>query len=925
MPLNRVVIDWHQPALLSTAEYLIARYATRAQLDLHHLLVALPGGRAGRRLLEILVDQAAARHLALVPPRIVTVGQLPELLYDSERPHATTFTQQLAWVEALHTTDPAVLTRLAHDLPPPTDLLAWLAFGDLLATLHGELAGDGLTFADVAARGPTLPSFRESERWHALATLQASYLQVLDTLGMWDPYTARLWAITQRVCRTDCDILLVGTVDLNLTQRAMLDQVADRVTALLFTPAELAERLDAHGRVVTQAWQDSRIDLDAVDVMLVDRPNDQADAVVDALARYHGRFAADDVTLGVPDTTLLPYIQQRLDAHELPCRYGPGGALLHTEPCRLLKAMAEFLEQESFAAFANLARHPAIDRWLTTQGISGAWLMELDDYYCEHLPARMTGHWSDTHQPHHLLHRAFAALAELLQPFRGESRQPHQWADTITGLLLQVYGHTALDTVVEGQRSILEACESIHQAVHDQLEVHASLAPAVTGAAALRLTLHSLGGVTMPPRFDSAAIELLGWLELPLDDAPALIVTGFNEGYVPASQTGALFLPDALRSHLGLQDNARRYARDAYFLTMLAASHRHLTLIAGRRTPDNDPMLPSRLLFAGHDEAVVSRTLDAFVRRDHADHRQPLRSTRLTPGAARSHFTIPPPMPLPSPVSFMRVTEFRDYLACPYRYYLKHRLGLQSVDTTASELGGREFGILIHDVLQDFATGPAVKAQRADTIREALYSTLDALVRQVYGEEPLPAICLQAEQARGRLDKFADWQADWSRQGWRIAEVERHVGGQDAWLMVDGMPMYLRGRIDRIDVHERTGTRVIFDYKTGDMPSEPDKAHRSRQGEWHDLQLPLYRHLVPERGSDGPSQLGYILLPRTLQDTGACIAPWSPADLEQADQVAADVVRQVRAEKFWPPSELGLLDDFAVICQTEQLRTHPDA
>ena len=24
----------------------------------------------------------------------------------------------------------------------------------------------------------------------------------------------------------------------------------------------------------------------------------------------------------------------------------------------------------------------------------------------------------------------------------------------------------------------------------------------------------------------------------------------------------------------------------------------------------------------------------------------------------------------------MRVTEFRDYLACPYRYYLRHRLKL---------------------------------------------------------------------------------------------------------------------------------------------------------------------------------------------------------------------------------------------------------
>ncbi len=49
MPINRVVVGWSQPALQSTAEYLIKRYAAHAELNLQHILVALPGGRAGRR------------------------------------------------------------------------------------------------------------------------------------------------------------------------------------------------------------------------------------------------------------------------------------------------------------------------------------------------------------------------------------------------------------------------------------------------------------------------------------------------------------------------------------------------------------------------------------------------------------------------------------------------------------------------------------------------------------------------------------------------------------------------------------------------------------------------------------------------------------------------------------------------------------
>ena len=57
-----------------------------------------------------------------------------------------------------------------------------------------------------------------------------------------------------------------------------------------------------------------------------------------------------------------------------------------------------------------------------------------------------------------------------------------------------------------------------------------------------------------PPRSDRAAIELRGWLELPWDDAPALVVTGMNEGMVPASGGSDLFLPDTLRRRLKLDD-----------------------------------------------------------------------------------------------------------------------------------------------------------------------------------------------------------------------------------------------------------------------------------------------------------------------------------------------------------------------------------
>ncbi|HSX83602.1 MAG TPA: hypothetical protein VLQ80_34250, partial [Candidatus Saccharimonadia bacterium] len=610
--MRKVFIDWSTPALPSTAEYLCTRYASDGALDLQRIIVVLPGARAGRRLLEILVDQAEARRLVLVPPQLVTVGQLPELLYAAQRPVANALTQQLAWVEALRHTETPVLAHLTRHLPSDQDLFAWLAFGELLATLHHELAGEGLAFADVATRGEALAAFRESARWHAMAAMQARYLQVLEAHGVWDQPTARLWAIDHGACRTGCDIILVGTVDLNATQRAMLAQVTDRVTALIFAPPALVDRFDDDGCIVAPAWQEAQIDLGAADIAMVDSPSDQADAVVRTLARFNGAFAADDITIGVPDVRIMPYIQQRLEAYGLAFRYGAGTPVTSTSPCRLLRAVATYLDNNSFAAFANLVRHPALEQWLTTQGIASDWLSELDDYYNTHLPARVNGQWRSAPRPQHRLQQACTALERLLAPMQSEDRQPHEWTAPILDLVLEVYGHAPLHSDDEAQRTILVACEHLQQTAHEHLQVLASLAPRISGAAALRLVLQALEDVTVPPRFDQAAIELLGWLELPLDDAPALIVTGFNEGYVPASQPGEIFLPEALRSHLGLPDNARRYARDAYNLAMLAASRAHLTLIVGRRTPEHDVLLPSRLLFACDDDRLLSRTLAAF-------------------------------------------------------------------------------------------------------------------------------------------------------------------------------------------------------------------------------------------------------------------------------------------------------------------------
>jgi inactivated superfamily I helicase len=114
---------------------------------------------------------------------------------------------------------------------------------------------------------------------------------------------------------------------------------------------------------------------------------------------------------------------------------------------------------------------------------------------------------------------------------------------------------------VEPERVLASALERVGEALAELEEVPAGLELAALEASeAHELVLRALRGQRVPPMpLDAgpAAVEIVGWLDLPLVDAPALILTGFNDGQIPQSVGAHAFLPDALRASLRLPGDAR--------------------------------------------------------------------------------------------------------------------------------------------------------------------------------------------------------------------------------------------------------------------------------------------------------------------------------------------------------------------------------
>ena len=332
--------------------------------------------------------------------------------------------------------------------------------------------------------------------------------------------------------------------------------------------------------------------------------------------------------------------------------------------------------------------------------------------------------------------------------------------------------------------------------------------PQVEVGEAIRLILSQVAHDPIAPPPEADAVEMLGWLELPLDDAPVLIVTGINEGLVPSSLTADLFLPNRLRHALGIEDNDRRYARDLYAISVLAASRSELKLIAGRRSPEGDPLIPSRLLMSIEGPKLAERVLRFFCRRFRRRRGQIRKESTPLPGQLQtmrheSEFAVPQPERLASPVRSMRVTEFRDYLACPYRYYLRHRLKLEPLRDDRIELDGAAFGSLAHEVLDRLGKSEAVNTNDPEAIQEFLDAELDSLLREMVGKTPPAVVLIQQEQLRHRLHRFAQWQADRFSEGWRVEYVEIGVTGEGS-EPCRGWDPHVSARAYRPDRPERT-------------------------------------------------------------------------------------------------------------------------
>jgi ATP-dependent helicase/nuclease subunit B len=207
------------------------------------------------------------------------------------------------------------------------------------------------------------------------------------------------------------------------------------------------------------------------------------------------------------------------------------------------------------------------------------------------------------------------------------------------------------------------------------------------------------------------------------------------------------------------------------------------------------------------------------------------------PRVLRAMTAQPCLMPRPTgealPLSRLSSTTYEDLRRCPYRYFALRQLKLKESDELDLELGKREFGNWLHQVLKYFHE--ALKgAPTVDlSARIAMINVAAEQATLALNLSPNEFLPFSASWPRVRTG-YLDWLAGHEADGASFLEGE-------SWKEMALGHLTLVGKIDRID-RLADGSVMVMDYKT----EAPSATARRLKDSTEDTQLPFYAALLTE-------------------------------------------------------------------------------
>ena len=960
MPLpERHFLGWTESAALSVARWLYERRDTLATnqsgvLDFTNTLVIVPGAGARRQVL------AALRKIiqgAMIPPSMATPGKFMVNAFETPAgsvvagplERLTAICKALAKNNALREQllPNARATTLAALARPAKRLLDVIDRAD---DAHKSVAE--ISRLEILHNSPSM-----ARSWENLAQLHAEMKRELQDMGalvnvrMLERSDVIDLADTARWKPKCGALVLAGLPDFARNVSFAAESLANaqfngqptQVHALVLAPASEAAKFDHLGVVIGgDNGFTSGPDIHDNMIEVAGDPADQAAATVARYCKLTGAVDTGDTCIVLADESLLPNMARAFAQHGRGVHSGGGIAFVQTEVGQCLQRLEAATSGGQASQLIEFIRVPAITRGIIMDGdTSGdnfgetvidttiqSPIQNLERLLVDCKATSIEQFWPQLKAKNGAKNLAIALENQFkdwfacMSPAANEKRPlGARWNQLQEWISCQFASNTNPITT----RACLECVKALQRAQESMAALELASAPD-----ALSIALLLCADISVPDPSDGQNVDTVGWLETLFEPCKKFVLTGVFEGSLPSAAQVDGWLNESIRAAIGLPTRGARFARDAYLLSALVArahvanvnaAHMGasgLAIIAGQLGGDGEPLKPSRLLLPKDEIAIAHRILLLLPHDADGAAIKRMRPDEAHSAAFCSAFSVKPQPraenknQMPRAIS---VTDFAVHIDNPYRYWLEKVLKLSAPELDQVELNAAEFGTLFHAAAQSLNT-PTIQSldfnnanDEKQCVREMMQVS-HALAQKSYGVDLTLPIRLALLELHNRLPALVAWHAAQLRAGWRIVATEWPSKYEDATAMldVDGSMQAIKFRVDRIDFHPNHGWRII-DYKSSDggfvVQGKGSKVLRGAK--WFDLQLPLYKFLLPQIAAHHADLSGLATATSDKIEVGVLSVPasnlppqWCPL-LEPIDGAIAEakrIVREIRAGAF---------------------------
>lgn len=521
-------------------------------------------------------------------------------------------------------------------------------------------------------------------------------------------------------------------------------------------------------------------------------PDEEA-LVIAAILRSVYEQEIGTAALITPDQSLTRRVQAYLKRWDIEPNVSAGTPLCETVVGVFLSLIARINPEMTMTDWVALLKHPlflkANDR--------GEHLSYVRQFEREVLRQRRGVRLGDCHLLPEALQSWYQKILNFIAPLL-ESLSPRFFPECLAL-------HSKIAFQLSGEHLWRNNDGEVAQAFFEELRLESDTFPFMTwkdyaallGRLMGQVSVHRKEGIGSP-------LRILGTLEARQTEADVIILAGLNETVWPQAIDEGPWLSNQMRLKLGLPPVQRRLGLSAHdFCLGFSAKEVYLARAEQR---DGNATVPSRLWL--RLQTVLKQYNFSFARSEVL-----LAMVRaLDQGAEVKQISPPQPQPPAAlkPKQYS-VTDIERLLRDPYSIYAKNILKLKKLEPLDQPLTGREWGQLVHRILD------LTFQQHHPKERERFMSAIKQIGGQVFGPY-LEDVTVQTFWWH-RFERICDWicQMNNLREAHAFypevrGQIDLEIGEEIIKLTT------IADRIDKLG----TGTYEIVDYKTGVLPTEKD-------------------------------------------------------------------------------------------------------